>query len=100
MTMARIQPFLRKMGIDLGSYNGEGIVPRSVTDRKNALFLDNNHYCLIWKSQGVSFNQAAQELKNNFKMIDNYITEEIITSHFKYDLIPKKIESHLTNFIV
>ena len=100
MTMARIQPCLRKMGIDLGYYNGERIFPRSVTDRNNALFLYNNHYCLICKSQSVSFNQAVQELKNNFKMIDNYITEENITSHFKYEFIPKKIESHLTNFIV
>ena len=33
-------------------------------------------------------------------MIDNYITEEIVNSHFKYEFIPKKIESHLTNSIV
>ena len=32
MTMARIQPCLRKMGIDLGYYNGERIFPRSVTE--------------------------------------------------------------------
>ena len=38
MTMARIQPCLRKLGIDLGYYNGERIFPRSVTDRNNALF--------------------------------------------------------------
>ena len=29
-----------------------------------------------------------------------YITEENVNSHFKYEFIPKKIESHLTNFIV
>ena len=100
MTMARIQPPLRKMGIDLGYYNGGRIFPRSVADGNNALFLYNNHYCLIWKSQAVSFNQAVQELKNNFKMIDNYITEENVNSHFKYEFSPKKVESHLTNFIV
>ena len=33
-------------------------------------------------------------------MVDNYITEENVTSHFKYEFIPKKIESHLSNFIV
>ena len=63
MTMARIQPCLRKMGIDLGYYNGERVFPRTVTNRDSALYLYNNHFCLIWKSQGVSFNQAIQELK-------------------------------------
>ena len=63
-------------------------------------FLYNNHFCLIWKSEGVSFNQAIQELKNDFKIFDNFITEENVKSHFEYIYKPKKIESHLTNFIV
>ena len=33
-------------------------------------------------------------------MVDNCITEENFKSHFKYEFIPKKIESHLSNFIV
>ena len=61
------------------------------------MFLYNFHFCLIWKSQGVSFNQAIQELKDNFKIVDNYITEENVNSHFKYEFIPKEIESHLAN---
>ena len=60
----------------------------------------NNHFCLIWKSQGVGFNQVIQELKDNYKIVDNYITEENDHSHFIYEFIPKKIDSHLTNFIV
>ena len=100
MTMARIQPCLKKLGIDLGYYNGDRVFPRTVTNRDSALYLYNNHFCLIWKSQGVSFNQAIQELKNNFKIVVNYITEENANSHFKYEFIPQKIESHLTNFIV
>ena len=64
------------------------------------MFLFDNHFCLIWKSEGVSFNQAIKELKDNFKIVDNYITEENVKSHFKYEFIPKKIESHLTNFSV
>ena len=100
MTKARIQPFCRANKINLGYYDGNGVYPRSVTNRNSALYLYNNHFCLIRKSQGVSFNQAIQELKANFKMVDNYITEENVTSHFKYEFIPKKIESHLSNFIV
>ena len=41
-----------------------------------------------------------QELKANFKIIDNFIREENVNSHFKYEFIPKTIESQLTNFIV
>ena len=100
MTMARIQPCLRKLGIDLGYFNGERVFPRSITNRDCALYLYKHHFCLIWKSQNVNFIQAIQELKNNFKMVDNYITEENVNSHFKYEFIPKKIDSHLTNFIV
>ena len=39
-------------------------------------------------------------MKDNFKIIDFYITEENVKSHFKYEFIPKKIESLLTNFTV
>ena len=39
-------------------------------------------------------------MKDNFKIVDNYITRENVKSHFEYIYKPKKIESHLTNFIV
>ena len=84
----------------MGYFDVERVFPRSVTDRNNALFLYNNNFCLIWKSERVSSNQAIKELKDNFKGVDNYITEENVESHFKYEFIPNKIESHLTNFIV
>ena len=100
MVMARIQPFCKANNINLGYYNNDRVFPRSVSNRDSALYLYNNHFCLIWKSQGVSFNQAIQELKNNFKIVDNYITDENVNSHFKYEFIPKIINSHLTKFIV
>ena len=90
MAMARTQPCLRKLGIDLGYYNGERVFPRTVTNRDTALFLHETHSCLIWKSQNVSFKDAIRELKDNFKKIDNYKTEENVNSHFKYEFIPKK----------
>ena len=34
------------------------------------------------------------------QIVDNYIREQNFISHTKYELIPKKIESHLTIFIV
>ena len=64
------------------------------------MYLYNNHFCLIWKSHGKSSKDAIQGLKNKFKIVDKYITEENVNASFKYEFIPKKIESHLSNFIV
>ena len=100
MTKARIQPFCRANNIIPGYYNDDRVFPRTVKNRDSALYLFNNHFCLIWKSQGKSFKDAIQELKDNFKIVDNYITEENVNCHFKYEFTPKKIESHLTNLIV
>ena len=55
---------------------------------------------MIWKLEGVSFIQAIRELKETFKKVDNYITEENVNAHFKYEFKPKRSESHLTNFTV
>ena len=35
-----------------------------------------------------------------FKIVDNYITEENVKSHFEYIYTPKKLESHWTIFFV
>ena len=77
LTKAKILPFCRSNKINLGYYDGERVFARSVTERNNALYLYINHFCLIWKSECVSFNQALKELKNNFKIVDNYITEKM-----------------------
>ena len=100
MTKARIQPFCRAKNFNLGFYNVGRVFPRSVTDRNNASYLFNNHFDLIWKSKDVSFNQAIKDLKDKFKMVKKFITEENVKSHFEYIYKPNKTESHLTNFIV
>ena len=100
MTMARIQPFCIANKINLGYYNNDRVFPRSVTNRDTALYLFENHFCLIWKSPRVSFRDAIRELERNFKKVDNYITEQNVNAHFKYECKPKKIDSHLTNIIV
>ena len=83
MTMARIQPFCGANNINLGYYNNDRVFPRTVTNRDSALYLLNNHFCLIWKSEKVNFKQAIRELEDYFKIVDNYITEENVNSHFK-----------------
>ena len=90
MTKARIQPFCRAKDFNLGYYNESRVFPRSVTNRDTALFLHDNHFCLIWKSEGNSFKPAIKELKDNFKMVDHYITNENVNCYFKYKFKPKK----------
>ena len=46
---------------------------------------------MIWKSEGVSFNQAIKELKDFFELVDNYITETNVNSHFENVSTPKKM---------
>ena len=91
LTKARIQLFCSANKINIGYFDGIRNFPTSVAHKNIAMFLYNNHFCLIWKSEGVSFNQASKELKDNFKIVDNFITEENVKSHFKYEYIPKKI---------
>ena len=100
MTKARIQPFYRANNINLGYYDSERVFPRSFTKRNTAPFLYNILFRLVWKSEGVSSNEAIKELKDNFKIVDKFITEENVNSHFEYIYQPKKIQSHLTSFIV
>ena len=84
MTMARIQPSLKKLDNFFGYYNGTEIWPQNITESNKALYLYNNHFCLIWKSQEVSFTKAIEELKANFKLVDSFITQENVNFHFNY----------------
>ena len=49
MTSARIQPFCKKYNINIGCFDTTRINPRILTQTDTALFICNNHFCLIWK---------------------------------------------------
>ena len=81
MTSARVGSFCRKYNINIGCFDGTRINPRNLTQRNTSLFIYNNHFCLIWKSNGVSFNQVIEnELKSNFKVVDNVISDKHVKS--------------------
>ena len=101
MTSARIQPFCRKYNINIGCFDGTRINPRNLTQRNTALKIHNNHFCLIWKSDGVSFNQVIEdEFKPNFKVVDNVVSDKHVKSFIKYEYNPKEVKSPLTNIVV
>ena len=62
--------------------------------------IHNNHFYLIWKSYGFSFDKAIKELKDNFKVVDSVISDDHVKSYIKYEYKPKKVQSQLTNMIV
>ena len=101
MTSARIQPFCRKYNINNGCFDGTRIKSRNLTQRVTSLFIHNNHFCLIWKSNGISFNQIREnELKPNFKVVDNVVSDKYVKSFIKYEYNPKKVKSPLTKIVV
>ena len=101
MTSDRIQPICRKYSINIGCFNGKEINPRNITERYISLFIDNNHFCSNWKSQRGSFKKVIEnELKPNFKVVDNVISDKHVKSFIKYEYKPKKVQSPLTKIIV
>ena len=100
MTSARTQPFCRKNNINIGYFDGTRINPRNLTQRKTSLFIYNNHFCLFWKSGGICFDKAIKELKDNFKVVDNVVSDKRVKSFVKYEYGPKKVKSSLTNLVV
>ena len=73
---------------------------RNQFKKEKALYLHKSHFFLTWKSQGVIFKQAIEQLERIFKIVDNYITEEKVDSLFEYEIIPKKIDLHLTKLVL
>ena len=102
MTSDRIQPFCKKYNINIGCFDGTRISPRNITERNTALKIHNIHFCLIWISDDdISFNQVIEnELKPNFKVVDNVISDKHVKSFIKYEYNPKKVKSPLTNIVV
>ena len=84
MTQARFQPFCKAKNNNIGYYSGKGFFPRIISERNRTLFFYNNRFCLIRKSEGVSFNKAVEELKSKSKIVDNYLSEDHISGYFVY----------------
>ena len=84
----------------MGGFDGVRIKPRNATQRKTSLFICIIRFCLIWKSQGISFNTAIEKLKLNFKAIDFIISGKHVKDYVKYEYDAKKVEPPITTIIV
>ena len=100
MTSARIQPLCREYCIEIGCFDGTRINQRNITQRNTSLFKYINHFRLIWKSDGISFDKAKKELKDNFTVVDNVVADKHVKTFIKHEYNPKKVKSPLTKIIV
>ena len=87
MTLARIQPFVKQYGIEIGYFNGKEVMPRSGKERRKCLYLQNNHFCCIW---GDSLKKATEEVEANFKLVNNSVNSTNVNKHIEYNFKPKK----------
>ena len=75
MTSARGQPFCEKYNSNKGCFDGFRVCPRNITERNKASFMHKNRFCLTSKSDAIIFDKTIEELKLDFKVVDNIITD-------------------------
>ena len=97
MTSARVPPFCINYKINNGCFDGKRINPGNITEGNISMFIYNNHFCIFWESNNISFNQAIEELNVNYKVIDNVISDNHFESFIENEYKPEKIQSPLTN---
>ena len=101
MTSAKFQPIWRKNVNKIGYFDGTRINPRNITQRNTTLRIHKNHICgLIWESDGISFDNAINEIQDNFKVVDKIISDKHVKGFIEYEYEPKKVQSQLNNMIV
>ena len=52
----------------------------------------NNHFCLIWISNGTGFNQEIEDLKLKIRVDVNVISDKHFERFVKYELDPEKAQ--------
>ena len=100
MTSAGIQQFCRRYNINIGCFDGTRINTRNITERNTTLRIHKNHFCLIWKSDSISFIQVKKELIQNFKVADKFISDKHGKCFIIYEYKPKKLQPPLTKIVV
>ena len=76
MTSARSQLFCKKRNFNIGCYDGCRVCPKNISERNTELYMYMNHFCLIGKSNAISFNKAKDGIKINFKNVCIMISDK------------------------
>ena len=85
LTLAKVQPFCMKQGLDIGVYNlnNKRILPQTVKQENVCLYLYKNHLCVLWKlKRRTSLLDAVVEMGNSFRyketQINVYLLKQVI----------------------
>ena len=89
VTSARIQPFYRKYNINIDCFDGTRTNPRNITQKNIAFKVHNNHFFLMWKSDGISFNQATKKYKITLKLLIVLYLINMLKILLNYEYKPK-----------
>ena len=95
MIKARKQPVFLAYHFNIDHFKGKEEYPVSVTEKIKALHSYNNHFCLIWKSDVIIFNNATEDLNSKFTTVNNRLSLEKVDSFMKCEYKPKKIKTQL-----
>ena len=89
MTLARVQPFCRRHGPDIGAYklNKNRELLETVKEKIICLYIYKNHFWVLWKlSRKTSLLESIDDIENIFKyeetQIDNNISKQRIEYNF------------------
>ena len=80
MTTARIQHLCNAPFSNLGFFDRKRVNRRAGAERNKALVLGDNHFCLNWRPQCISCKEAIEEVKVNFKIVDNFISHDNVNN--------------------
>ena len=87
MARCRIPEFCKRYKIDIGIYdvNSKRILPWTVKQKNICVYIQRNHYCVIWKkNRKDSLLNGVQEIENNFKYVKNKINENNLKKRILY----------------
>ena len=67
MIKTKIQHFCISNNIAHGHFDGIEVYPRLVREKNKAIYSYNNHFCLIWKTDGVHFDKTIEEKNHDLQ---------------------------------
>ena len=103
MARCRIPEFCKRYKINIGIFdlNGKRILPQSVKQKNICVYIQKNHYCVIWKkNRKDSLLNGVQEIDDNFKYVKNKMNEKNLKQRILYHFPKHKPINQLENVFV
>ena len=103
MARCRIPEFCKRYKIDIGIYdlNSKRILPTTVKQKNNCVYIHRNHYCVFWKkNRKDSLLNGVKEIEKNFKYVKNITNENNLKQRILYRFHKHEPTNELENVFV